>query len=180
MNDFQLLVTGGPGSGATTTGIAISEALGAPCFDSDRFFHKPTDPPFQEQYSKAERSSLLHKSLPNGGSWILSGSISAWGVTDVVFSHALVLNVGSKIRMDRLQRRERQRFGSRIDVGGDMYDEHVGFMHWASHYETGQLEGRSLPVEKQFVESNCKQRLEVDRELPLPELVTLAKRFLGA
>lgn len=84
MSDFQLLITGGPGSGATTTGKAVSEAVGALWCDSDSFFHKPTDPPFQEQYSKEERSTLLHDSLSSSSSWILSGSISAWGITDVV------------------------------------------------------------------------------------------------
>lgn len=178
MNDFQLLVTGGPGSGATTTGAAISVALKTPFFDSDDYFHKPTNPPFQEQYSKEERSSLLHNGLASSSSWVLSGSISAWGVTEFVFSHAVVLNVGTQIRMDRLKQRERNKFGSRIDKGGDMYDEHAGFMHWASHYESGKLEGRSLPVERKFLESNGRRVLEIDRELPLPELVTLIQRFL--
>lgn len=178
MTDFQLLVTGGPGSGATTTGQAISVALQTPCFDSDGFFHKLTNPPFQEQYSAEERSALLHNRIASSSSWILSGSICAWGITDIVFSHALVLNVGAQVRIDRLKQREQERFGGRIEKDGDMYEEHTGFMHWASNYESGELEGRSLPLERRFLESNCKRVFEVNRELPLPELVNLVQQFL--
>ena len=178
MDAFQLLITGGPGAGATTAGRAISEVLGVPCFDSDDYFHKPTDPPYQEQYTKEERSTLLRESFLGSPSWILSGSISAWGIQDIVFSHAVVLNIGTQVRINRLKQRERERFGVRIDKGGDMYDEHTGFMNWAMHYESGELEGRSLPVERKFLESNCKRVLEVDRELSIAELVKLVRKFL--
>ncbi len=178
MKGFQLLVTGGPGSGATTTGEAIGVALGVPCFDSDDYFHKPTNPPFQEQYCAQERSDLLHKDVASCRSWVLSGSISAWGIADVLFSHAVVLNVGVQVRMDRLRRRERERFGIRINKGGDMYEEHAEFIQWAAHYESGELEGRSLPVERKFLESNCARVLEIDREMPLPEIVKLVQWFL--
>jgi len=178
MDEFQLLITGGPGSGASTTGEAISKVLGSPWFDSDDYFHKPSDPPYQEQYSKEERSSLLHQSFAGSSSWILSGSISSWEITDIVFSHAVVLNIGTQVRVNRLRKRERERFGNRIDEGGDMYDEHAGFMQWALHYESGELEGRSLPKERLFLKSNCKCVLEIDQELPLPELIILIHQFL--
>ena len=59
MSNVQLLITGGPGSGATTTAEALARRLGVACFDSDDFFHKPSDPPFVEQYSKDERNQRI-------------------------------------------------------------------------------------------------------------------------
>lgn len=179
MDDIQLLITGGPGSGATTTGEAMSKLLEIPCFDSDDYFHKPTDPPFQQQYSKEERSLLLHEKVASSGSWILSGSISAWGITDVFFSHAVMLNIGTRTRINRLKVRERERFGNRIDKDGDMYDEHTGFMDWASCYESGELEGRSLPLERNFLASNCKRLLEIDGELAIDALTESIETFLS-
>jgi adenylate kinase family enzyme len=179
MHDIQLLITGGPGSGATTTGKAMSKMLEIPCFDSDGFFHKPTEPPYQEQYSKEERSRLLQEKLASSGSWILSGSISAWEVTDVFFSHAVILNIGTQARISRLKFRERERFGSRIDKGGDMFDEHTGFMQWASCYESGELDGRSLPVERKLLASNCTRVLEIENEIVLSALTTSIQTFLS-
>jgi adenylate kinase family enzyme len=179
MRDFQLLVTGGPGSGASTTGKMISKVLETPWLDSDDYFHKPTNPPFQEQYSKEERYHLLHEKISNSDSWILSGSISAWGITDIFFSHAVILNIDTPIRIHRLKLRERERFGNRIDRGGDMHDEHTEFMRWASCYETGELDGRSLPMERKFLESNCTHILEIESELPLQVLTKSISAFLN-
>ena len=178
MRDVQLLITGGPGSGATTTGTMISKVLEVPWLDSDDYFHKPTDPPFQQQYSKKERHQLLHEKIGSSDSWILSGSISAWEIPDIHFSHAVLLNIATSIRIQRLKLRELERFGNRIRDGGDMYDEHTGFLRWASCYETGELEGRSLPMERKFLESNCTDLLEIERELPLDVLTKSIMAFL--
>ena len=36
------------------------------------------------------------------------------------------------------------RFGDRIDEGGDMHDTHEKFLQWASRYDTGDIEGKTL------------------------------------
>jgi hypothetical protein len=36
------------------------------------------------------------------------------------------------------------RFGHRIDEGGDMHDTHEKFLYWASRYDTGDIEGKTL------------------------------------
>lgn len=160
-NSIRLLITGGPGSGASTTGARIARNLGIPRIDSDDYFHKPTDPPFQEQYSPDERRTLIHEAIAKSSSWLLSGSISSWGVGDIRFSHAVILNVGKEIRLERLRTREKERFGARIEAGGDMFEEHNSFLEWASHYESGDLEGRSLPAERAFISRCCDSHLEL-------------------
>ena len=45
--------------------------------------------------------------------------------------------------MARLEIRERERFGSRIEAGGDMYETHRDFMQWAEAYDDGALNMRS-------------------------------------
>ena len=52
---MRVLISGGPGAGCTSTAKLIGAELGMQVFDSDTFFHKPTDPPFQEQYAPDER-----------------------------------------------------------------------------------------------------------------------------
>jgi adenylate kinase family enzyme len=170
---IQLLITGGPGSGATTIGLILSQKLSVPQIDSDDYFHKPTDPPFQEQYSPDERRRLLQDALAKSQSWILSGSISAWGIDEINFSHAVLLNIGKYERLKRLKVRESGRFASRIETGGDMFEEHTSFIDWASHYEAGDREGRSLPIERKFISKHSKSLLEINEVLPLEKLEEL-------
>ena len=140
--------------------------------DSDDFFHKPTDPPFREQYSGEERNRLILDQLAPDTSWILSGSISTWGITEVRFSHAMLLNPGVSLRLKRLKIRESERFGQRIESGGDMYDDHIEFMNWARSYESGELEGRNLRIERKFLGSYCNVVLEIEEERSLEALKT--------
>lgn len=174
----HLLITGGPGAGASTLGKVISEALDAKWVDSDTYFHKPTEPPFQEQYPKPERNRLIHEALEPSKSWVLSGSISAWEIDDIHFTHAVLLNVGHGVRVARLKARETERFGKRLDKGGDMHDEHVGFMRWAASYETGTQPGRNLPRERMFIDRFCAGVLETDREQPIEDLVPTVTRYV--
>ena len=73
---IRLLISGGPGSGCTSTAKAVGERLGVPVLDSDSYFHKPTDPPFQEQYTLEERRSMLGAVLGAQANWILGGSVA--------------------------------------------------------------------------------------------------------
>lgn len=179
IESIQLLITGGPGSGATTLGARLSKKLGIPQIDSDDYFHKPTEPPFQEQYTPDERRELIHKAIASSTSWLLSGSISAWGISDVRFSHAVVLDVGKAERLERLKQRELERFGARIREGGDMFEEHTAFLEWATHYEKGDLEGRSLPVERDFIFQFCGSSLEIDSVFSLEILEEEVLNYLN-
>ncbi|MDG1204678.1 MAG: hypothetical protein P8N51_04840, partial [Pseudomonadales bacterium] len=167
-----------PGSGATTTAEALARRLGVACFDSDDFFHKPSDPPFVEQYSKDERNQRIIDVVQSHDAWILSGSVCSWELSDLNFTHAVLLNVGASLRLNRLMPRERQRFGDRIDPGGDMHEENTGFMKWAASYETGELAGRSLPTERGFIDKYCAALLEIKEERPVDDLVDVIAEFL--
>ena len=47
------------------------------------------------------------------------------------------------IRIERLEKREKQKFGDRILPDGDMYTTHMKFMEWVRAYDTGSVEMRS-------------------------------------
>jgi adenylate kinase family enzyme len=173
------LLTGGPGAGASTTGQRLAATLGLQWLDSDTYFHKPTDPPYREQYAQEERARLLHEAFRGADSWILSGSIAAWEIHDVAFSHAILLHPGPAIRLARLRGRERERFGARIDAGGEMHEDHREFLEWAASWESGELAGRSLPRERAFIARHCARSLEILGE-PSPEaLEQIILSFLG-
>lgn len=166
---IRALITGGPGSGCTTTAAWIAERLGLIHFDSDHYFHKPTDPPFQEQYSPEERRGLITRELHTRSEspWILSGSVATWGLdlSGLGLTHGIILDVGCAERLKRLALRERARFGARLDPGGDLHAEHLDFMEWARGYETRTDHGRNFGTDRQFVVASCPEVLHIHENL---------------
>lgn len=114
----------------------MAEYLQVPFFDSDFYFHLPTDPPFQKQRDPVERSRLLSADLAQPRSWVLSGNVLNWEPA-VVFEPTLTvfMFVPPEIRLARLRRREEALFGERLLEGGDMEKTHLEFMDWATSYD---------------------------------------------
>ena len=175
---MRILISGGPGSGCTSTAAALGAALGLPVLDSDTFFHKPTDPPFQAQSTPEERRDRLQAALSQEKDWILSGSISTWGLADFNATHGIFLAVPQEERMRRLAQRQRTQFGSRIDPGGDMAEEHRSFMQWATDYESRAGAGRNLTTDLAFVKASCEGFMIMDEMVLLQEVVGKVMAFV--
>ena len=176
---MRILISGGPGSGCTSTAELIAAKLGLPVFDTDTFFHKPTDPPFQEQYSPDERRQLIATALGGTTDWILSGSISTWDVDLPIIHIGAFLDTPKEERLRRLEQRERGRFGSRIDVGGDLHTENMDFMAWASEYEDRSGRGRNRDTDRAFVMQQCEYFIEISRPQSLDEITSEICGFLA-
>jgi hypothetical protein len=76
---------------------------------------------------------------------VLSGSLAGWGDPLIPsFDLVVYLYVPTAVRLARLQRRERARFGDSLEPGGPMYDQHQAFLRWAEGYDPGLSGGRTL------------------------------------
>ena len=143
--EFRINVIGASGSGTSTLGQSVAFALGIPYFDSDDYFHAPSDPPFQRQRSAEDRYQLVCRDLRPDTSWVLAGGIVDWVPSPILnFTCIVFLYVPTTVRVERLRHRERMRFGHRIEQGGDMHGTHEKFLDWASRYDTGDIEGKTL------------------------------------
>lgn len=176
---MRVLISGGPGAGCTSTAKLIGAELGLPVFDSDAFLHKPTDPPFQEQYAPDERRQLIAAALDANSDWILSGSIATWGVDLPTIHFGVFLDPPKDERLGRLDLRERERFGSRIDLGGDLHTENKDFMEWASGYEDRSGTGRNKGADRAFLLRQCEYFVEISNSLSLDEIASEVCGFLS-
>ena len=176
---MRILISGGPGAGCTSTANLIGAELGLPVFDSDAFFHKPTDPPFQEQYAPDERRQLIAAALDATSDWILSGSIATWGVDLPTTHFGVFLDPPKDERLRRLDLRERERFGSRIDLGGDLHSENTKFMEWASGYEDRSGRGRNRSTDKAFLVEQCEYFVEISQSKSLHDVALEIRGFLA-
>jgi len=106
-------IYGASGSGTSTLGKFISNQLG---------------------YSFMDTSDKV----------VISGSLVDWG-DDLISYFTLAVRVitDSNVRIERLREREKRHFGSRIENGGDMYQNHLEFIEWAASYDTGDVNTRS-------------------------------------
>lgn len=144
MSKNVIHIFGASGSGTTTLGRKISDKLGFEFVDTDDYFWLPTDPPYSQKRPREERLALLRNAIKTASNIVISGSLVDWSDELIpLFTLAIRLETARDVRMERLDKRERERFGARLDEGGDMYQNHIRFMEWARAYDTGGLDMRS-------------------------------------
>lgn len=122
-------IFGASGSGSTSLGRKICDELGFVFIDTDDYFWLPTDPPYSQKRPREERIAMMTNVIENASNVVISGSLVDWGDEFItMFILAVRLETNTEVRMERLEKRERDRFGARLDVGGDMYQNHIRFM----------------------------------------------------
>ncbi|MFD1746487.1 AAA family ATPase [Rhizobium helianthi] len=170
---MRIHITGASGSGTTTLGKALHLALHIPHFDSDDFFWKPTNPPFQERREVAERIALLQQRAKPDESWILSGSALKWGeFLEPYYDLIVFLTLDPEMRMERIRQREAMRYGDRILPGGDMAETSAEFIAWAAAYDTAGPQQRSRALHEAWLSSQKTPILRLDSAAPVEELLT--------
>jgi adenylate kinase family enzyme len=146
MRSCRIHVVGAPGAGTTTLGRALADALAVPHHDTDDYYWQPTTPPYRTKRDVAERLRLMHEVFVGRPGWVLSGSLEDWGAPIVPLLDCVVfLTVPTDVRLQRLRDREARTFGAEaVAPGGWRFRETEEFIEWASHYDDGTREGRSL------------------------------------
>jgi len=146
-------IFGASGAGTTTIAKNVSEQINYLHFDSDNYFWRPTVDPYTEQRDKKECLELMKRDLHSADDWILSGSIRGWGDELLpLFDLVVFVYVPMQIRIDRLKKREIERYGDRILPTGDRYKDSMEFIEWASAYDLGTKNGRSLQKHQSWLE----------------------------
>lgn len=146
-------IYGASGSGTSTLGRKICEELGYQFMDTDDYFWMPTNPQYTLKREKGERVRLMKKDIEAFPNVVISGSLSGWGDELIPFFQLVIrLVTDTDVRIERLKKREREKFGERIAPGGDMYEHHLDFLEWARKYDTGDINMRSKAMHDKWQE----------------------------
>lgn len=112
------------------------------------------------------------QALPANGRWIFSGSATTWaGPVEPFFDLIVFLTLDPSTRMERLRRREIERYGERIRGTGDMAQASAAFLKWAQAYDTAGPEQRSRVTHEQWLASQAAPVLRLDSSTPIQDLV---------
>ena len=182
MKGRRIHITGASGAGVTTLGRALADVLALPHHDTDDYFWKPTEPPFQEKRKIGDRLRLMQEVFVPRAGWLLSGSLDGWGdVLVPCFDLVVFLKTAPDLRVQRLRAREATRFGADSTApGGWRFEETRAFLDWASHYEDGTREGRNLTRHEAWLASLPCPVLRMDGSRPVAELVGDVLKMLQA
>lgn len=173
-------IFGASGSGTTTLGQKISSELGYKHLDSDNYLWISTDPKYTTKRDKAERVRLMKSDIASADNVVVSGSLVGWGDELMpLFTLAVRMVVPTDVRIERLKKRERADFGSRIDIGGDMYENHLAFIEWASSYDTGDVSIRSKAMHDEWQKLLKCKLIELDGTESLDTNFAIIREVLG-
>jgi adenylate kinase family enzyme len=168
----RIHILGPAGSGTSTLGVALAARLGVPHADSDSLYWLPTDPPFTTPRPLEHRLERLLRTLPIDGDWIFSGAATEWAAPLEPFYDLVVfLQLEPKLRLERLRRREANRYGARIAPGGDMAEIHMAFMTLAEAYDTAGPLRRGLANHEAWLADQPAPVMRLDSQAPVESLV---------
>lgn len=173
-NGHRIHIFGPAGSGTSTLGRALANALATQHFDCDDFYWLPTDPAFQVKRPVPDRLALMEQVFVPRRDWILSGSMEGWGR-----SIAPRITLGIRLTLDREHRRVRleRREALRCDCGRGWGQPFctpcTAFLCWADGYEQGDRPGRSLKRDLRWAKELDCPVLDLDSRRPAAELVQI-------
>jgi len=173
MKTCRINVVGASGSGATTLGRALADALAVPHHDSDDYLWAPTTPPYRQTRAAAERLRLMQEMFLPRSDWVLSGSLADWGAPVVpLLDLVAFLTVPTELRLKRLRERETRHFGASVVApGGWRREETEDFLEWATHYEDGTRDGPTRGLHHAWLATLPCPVLRLDGTRPTEELV---------
>ncbi|MBV9393552.1 MAG: hypothetical protein JOZ84_03985 [Methylobacteriaceae bacterium] len=174
MQSRRVHITGASGTGTTTLGRALADALAVPHHDTDDYFWAPTTPSFQRKRDVADRLRLMREVFLPSPEWVLSGSLTGWGDPLVPLLDLVVfLIVPAEFRVHRLRERETRRFGADALVPGAWRHEATEeFIAWASEYDQGRRASRNRADHEEWLATLSCPVLRLDGVRTIPDLVT--------
>jgi uridine kinase len=160
-------ITGASGSGTSTLGAALSAELGVVHLEADNYYWLATEPPFTRKRDASERLSSLIADIKAKQNAVVAGSVVGWGrELEDAFDLVVFLYVDAAVRVERLAKREMDRFG-RVDSK---------FLEWAAQYDEGPSEGRSLAKHRAWLDARSCPVIELYGNLSVDERVATVLR----
>ncbi len=151
---MKIVLFGASGSGTTTLGHEIEKRTNFKHLDADDYYWKKTNPPFSEKVPLTQRNENLKADFNNSENVIVSGSLVSWGREwETAFDLAVFIRLDNSVRMERLKKRETERYGEKLLNDKKVRENSKAFLEWANQYENPNFDGRTFKVHSNWIES---------------------------
>lgn len=128
-----ILICGLNGSGKSTLGKALAEKMDFYFVDNEDLYFPKTNPDYaySSPRSREEVEKLLLKEINAHENFVFASVKGDYG-DDVqsFFRYAVLLDVPKEIRIQRVRSRSFQKFGTRMLLGGDLYEQEEKFFEF--------------------------------------------------
>ena len=162
---MKLLIIGASGSGTTTLAKELAKETDYIHLDVDDYYWKPTDLPYQIKIPLNERAKKLQTDFEKHKKVIVSGSLVSWGKYWLTaFDLVIFTTLEKEIRMQRLQQREQQRYGTQLQNDPIVQERSQAFLAWAARYDDQNFTGRSIKTHRDWLTSLTCKIIEVDNK----------------
>ena len=163
-----IIICGLNGVGKSTLGKALAEKLHFYFIDIEDLYFPKTDPDYiytsQRTHEEVERL-LLHE-MKTHANFILASVKGDYGKDISPFiQYAILLDVPKNIRLQRVKERSFQKFGNRMLLGGDLYEQEEKFFHF--------VESRSEDIVEEWVRSLKCPVIRIDGTKSVEENINL-------
>ena len=128
-----ILVCGLNGSGKSTLGKALAEKLDFHFVDNEDLYFPKTDPSnlYAAPRTREEAEQLLLREIKAHENFVFASVKCDYGETVLsFFQYAVLIDVSKDIRIQRVRNRSFQKFGNRMSMGGDLYEQEEKFFEF--------------------------------------------------
>ncbi len=141
MSGYGICVCGLNGSGKTTLAGALARKLDFKHMDIEDYYFLPSEIPYSVSRTREEAERLLSSDMQNYHRFVFSavdGNLSS--EINVKYDLVIYLHAPLDVRMERVKKRELDKFGDRVLPDGDMYEQEQRFFDFVSKRNADTVE----------------------------------------
>jgi adenylate kinase family enzyme len=166
-----ICVCGLNGSGKTTLAEALAKELNFKHMDVENYYFTFVDNPYSSSKTREEVEQLVLEDIKQNPCFVFSAVNG--NMTEEIngyYSIVIYLEVPLEIRMRRIRQRAIDKFGNRVLIGGDMYEQEEKFFAYAEKRTPDKIENwlKTIP---------CKV-IRLDGTKPILESIEAIKSLL--
>lgn len=136
-----IIVFGANGSGKTTLGRELAKMLNFKHMDIEDYHFEKSEIPYTVERSREDCLNLMLADIKKNCSFVISAVTGDFGDTiPLLYELAVFITAPIELRIKRIEQREYDRHGERICKGGDMYEQHLKFVDFATSRSLSRIE----------------------------------------